>query len=207
MNRRSFIQNAIKGYGEDVFELNPWLLDILDRPEIELWRSVKDYEGMYEVSNYGRIKSFIASYSHKKQPVLFLKTDTFHPSGYRYVTFNKDDIRRTFAIHRLVACSFILNPNNLPQINHENTDKTCNEWWNLKWCTNDENMDHAIKNKLCVYNKGEKHGMSKITEQTVLEIREMHKTGKYTHAQLGRFFNLDRHHVGAIIRKTTWKHI
>lgn len=105
----------------------------------EIWKDVKDYKGLYQVSNLGNIKSI--KYSKILKPYKEKK-------GYLRVDLNKNGIRRHYLVHRLVAETFIPNPENKPQINHKDGCKENNLWNNLEWCTNLENAIHAYNNKL-----------------------------------------------------------
>lgn len=103
--------------------------------EKEIWKDIPKYEGIYEISNYGRIKN-------KKTGKLKSQRNTF--KGYLQVGLsNKGD--KTFRVHRLVAEAFIPNPNNLPQVNHKDGNKKNNRVDNLEWISNYDNMQHAIK--------------------------------------------------------------
>ncbi len=173
----------------------------------EIWKPINGYDGLYEISNYGRVKTHRASYKFKNKKDCFLKNNTFHPSGYFFVTLIKDKIRKSFSIHKLVACHFIENPNNLPQINHIDCDKSNNKADNLEWCDNLYNHLHAKANGLFKYHKGSNHGMAKLNESQVEKMREMYKSGLYTHKQLGVLFGIERGAVTGIINRKTWKHI
>jgi hypothetical protein len=114
--------------------------------ETEEWRSVEDYEGLYEVSNLGNVRSIaertIRNYGapHVLQPINVL--------GYLCVNLYKHvDGKRTqrmFKIHRLVAKAFISNEENKPCVDHINTIRTDNRVENLRWCTNAENNNNAL---------------------------------------------------------------
>ena len=104
---------------------------------IEIWRDVKGYGGLYQVSNLGRVKS------NTKE--LHLNTNTY---GYKHVTLSKGNVQKTALVHRLVASAFIDNPLGLPQINHKDGDKSNNASSNLEWVTQKSNNLHAIKTNL-----------------------------------------------------------
>ena len=107
----------------------------------EYWRDIKGYDGLYQVSNYGRIKSFIRYNDGRiiKQCI-----------GRRYwkVILYKDKKEKCLFVHRIVAKAFIPNPLNKEQINHKDGNKLNNKVSNLEWCSREENMDHARANGL-----------------------------------------------------------
>lgn len=108
----------------------------------EIWKDIKDYEGLYQVSNLGKIRSY-PNLSHKD----FFILKQWITQGYYYVKLFKDGKRKSYSVHRLVAEAFIPNPDNLPQVGHkdENNFKTgdeCNNCVdNLEWCTAKENAN------------------------------------------------------------------
>ena len=119
--------------------------------EFEEWRPVVGYEGLYEVSNYGRVKS-IDYQGHKRE--LILKPSK-RPNYYG-VNLCKNGIHKSYYIHRLVAIAFIPNPNNYPHINHINENVLDNSVENLEWCTAKYNCNygnHNHKNKIAQHNK------------------------------------------------------
>lgn len=103
---------------------------------IEEWRDVPGYEGLYEVSNLGRVR--------RNGRILRPYKDTW---GYLSVSLSKNGIRRIVSVHRLVAQSFIPNPNNYPQINHRDENKTNNAISNLEWCTCEYNQNYGTRNE------------------------------------------------------------
>lgn len=100
----------------------------------ELWKDIGGYEGLYQVSNLGRI------WSYKTNKILKGSIDSH---GYRQVDFRKDGKRKTILLHRLVAKAFILNPDNLPQVNHKDENPLNNHVNNLEWCTQEYNLSYG----------------------------------------------------------------
>ena len=108
---------------------------------IEEWRDVPGYEGLYEVSNFGRVR--------RNGKILKPSKDK---DGYLQVSLSKNGIKTT-TIHRLVARAFIPNPQNLPQVNHKDEDKTNNTVDNLEWCTREYNMNYSQAKPILQYDR------------------------------------------------------
>ena len=116
----------------------------------EIWKDIPGYEGHYQASDLGRIRSI------KKEPYIILKTD-FQKNGYeRTYTWVKGK-KKTLLIHRAVAKAFVPNPNGLNEINHIDENKANNKASNLQWCTHSYNLHygHAIE-KISASHKGKK---------------------------------------------------
>ncbi|WP_433708684.1 NUMOD4 motif-containing HNH endonuclease [Paenibacillus illinoisensis] len=121
----------------------------------EEWLPVLNYEGLYEVSNLGRVKRLRSSDTSKEK---VLKPQ-IQRDGYQRVTLSKRGQKKRLAIHRLVAIAFIPNPENKEQVNHLDADKLNNNLTNLHWATRKENMAHAIT-----------HGLMKKNNNPVIAI-------------------------------------
>lgn len=126
--------------------------------ENEIWKDIIGYEGLYEVSNYGRVRTNkdkttyteIHGNRHWKQRILKQKIHK-RPRSTEFslrVCLWKDGKSKTFLVSRLVAISFLENLNNLPQINHIDGNSMNNNVNNLEWCTAKENVNHAFRNNL-----------------------------------------------------------
>lgn len=112
---------------------------------MEIWKSIKGYEGIYEVSNYGRIKSLSRITSNNRRLKEKIINGGYYPNGYKLVCLRKNGINKNHLIHRLVAEAFILNPNNYSVVNHLDGNKKNNHVSNLEWCTQSDNLKHAIE--------------------------------------------------------------
>lgn len=118
----------------------------------EEWKDIKNYEGLYQVSNLGNVKSLERNKSNGKGLVKIdekILTQNITNWGYCKVALYKNGARKYYKVHRLVAEAFIPNPNNKEQINHIDGNKLNNNVNNLEWNTRIENMNHARINGLC----------------------------------------------------------
>ena len=107
---------------------------------METWKNIKGYEGLYQVSNMGRVKSLKLN----KERILKPGMDR---GGYLLVWLHAGGKRKTLKVHRLVCEAFHDNPNNKSDVNHINEDKTDNRACNLEWCTRRENVNHGTRNE------------------------------------------------------------
>lgn len=115
---------------------------------IEEWRNIKDYEGFYQVSNLGRVRSLDRVIKNRffKGKILTILTDRY---GYSFVRLWNSGNSKNISVHRLVADAFIPNPNNLPHLNHKDEIKSNNIVSNLEWCTIKYNNNYGTKKERC----------------------------------------------------------
>lgn len=140
----------------------------------EIWKPIKGYEGLYEVSDFGRIKSLGRTVNRglKKMRVMerILKSGN-NQHGYKIVALWKNGEGKTRRVHRLIAVAFIPNPKNKPHINHLNGIVVDNRIENLEWCTHFENMQHAWRNGFITTEKlGREKRVAQILDGVVIKI-------------------------------------
>lgn len=107
----------------------------------EIWKPIEGYEGLYEVSNLGKVKGLTKGIILK--PEISLK-------GYERIILSKNCKKKHFPVHRLVAKAFVPNPENKPQVNHKDENKLNNHATNLEWCTARENLNYGSHNEKVV---------------------------------------------------------
>ena len=107
----------------------------------EIWCPIKGFEGLYEVSDQGRVRSLKFGKERILKPIRMSK-------GYLFVNLCKNGEMKKCLVHRLVAQTFIPNPDNLPQVNHKDEDKENNSVQNLEWCDQKYNINYGIRNQM-----------------------------------------------------------
>ena len=119
----------------------------------EIWKDIHEYEGLYQVSNTGKVKS-VSHYTRNnrngglRMTVGKILSQYKMPNGYRQVQLSKNEIREKKYVHRLVAENFIQNVNNLSDVNHIDGNKDNNSISNLEWCSHKDNQKHMIENHM-----------------------------------------------------------
>jgi sRNA-binding regulator protein Hfq len=164
----------------------------------EIWKKVKGFESSYEVSNLGKVKSFKID----KVNGMILKP-SINKWGYYNVILYAQQKPKSKLVHRVVIETFIENKKNKPYANHINGIKLDNRVENLEWCTNQENIDHAVK--MGLYRKGETNTSSKLTRKEVLEIRLFPNDVKLKF--IAEKYGVSASTISAIRNRLTWKHI
>lgn len=178
--------------------------------EGEVWKDVVGFEGLYKVSNLGRVTS-VDRVKVKTTGALYfyegvIMDQRVSNTQYLKVGLRKDDTNKIQKyVHRLVAEAFIPNPENKPQVNHIDSCKTNNKLENLEWCTASENVKHSYKLGTSKTRVGEKSFLSKLSEEQVVDIKVLILNNK-SNTEIANKYSVNRETIGLIRRGVTWKH-
>lgn len=183
----------------------------------EKFKDIKNYEGLYQISNYGRVKSF---YYFNKNGICRYEPHIIknikQKDGYCFNALYKNRIKKQFKTHRLVAMTFIPNQYGLPQVNHIDCNRSNNNVNNLEWCTASYNTKYAYKMgnrtmpqklKEMIKNfKGEKNPNCKLKGKDVIDIREKINKG-IPIKEIAKQYNLNSDYLYLIKNRKIWKEI
>ena len=176
----------------------------------EIWKPVKGYEGIYEVSNLGRVKSLprlkYCGHKNSKPQKVHERILTSHVDrlGYVKVRLSKNGESKTSLLHRVIAEAFIDPVEGKSEINHKDGVKANNAIENLEWSTRSENVKHAFLNKLKHPKRAEENNKSKLNWDSVNEIRDLH-LGGVSQKDLSIKFGVTIASINNIINYKTWK--
>lgn len=175
--------------------------------EKEEWKDIEGFEGMYQVSNLGRIKS-LARFKRRNDLIVSGSPNT---TGYMVVQLYKDKKRVSKLIHRLVLSAFepIDNAEEMT-VNHKDLNIKNNALVNLEWCTQLDNNKHYWRTTDLSERKptpsGEAHHLAVLNEELVLEIRQKASEGRSVNS-LAKEYGIAEGTARAVVKRTTWKHI
>ena len=175
----------------------------------EKWKDIEGYEGIYQVSNTGKVKSLKRSVKHYTGSTRTVNERLLKHTivnGYCHVDLSKYGKRERFLVHRLVASAFLKNPNRKPQVNHIDGNKINNNVNNLEWSTANENVLHGYRTGLTKPMTGSKNGHSKLSELEVIEIRNMYSKGR-TQKELAEKFKVSTWTIQGIVENRTWNNV
>lgn len=176
----------------------------------EVWKPVLGYEGVYEVSNLGRVRSLDRQVANRwgttRSVPGTIRTIAVKREGYCFVNLFCKQRAKPMYVHRLVALAFLPNPEGLPQVNHLDGDKSNNRVDNLEWCDASQNCQHAVDQQLYESVRGEDSPSSKLTESDVIRIRQLHSDGMLQKDIAARF-GVGRKAITKIVNRQRWKHV
>ena len=185
----------------------------------ENYSNISGYEGLYQVSNTGKVKSLLRLESFpsakvkgrnftrkRRERILSPAPDK---DGYLKVVLCKNSILENFFVHRLVISAFKQNLTNLPQINHIDGNKLNNTIENLEWCSSSHNNYHRYRLNLIDIKKisGENHWNSKLKEEDILKIIEKWESGSISQRKIAIEYKVSKSTISKIIRKENWRHL
>lgn len=175
--------------------------------EEEIWKDIEDFEGLYQVSNLGRVKSLVRPYRRTEKII----TATPNTTGYLIVGLRRPGSVKSMLVHRLVMQAFepIYNPEEMA-VNHKNFVITDNRLVNLEWCTTLENNQHFWREGGHIdlsKTTGSNHHLNVITEDDVKIFREIASQGRYSIRKLSDMFGIAPSTGYQIHKRVTWKHI
>lgn len=176
----------------------------------EEWRDVVGFEGYYQVSNLGRVKSLDRVKCDGIRMIGRIRKTHKDACGYELVQLRKDGIIKHYSVHRLVATAFIPNPCNLPQVNHKDENRSNNVVGNLEWCTQLYNQRYGHRReRASLSSTGEKNRRSILTEKDVLEIRKTYIPAdkQYGIRALAEKYGVKYVTIQKIVQGRLWKHL
>lgn len=171
-----------------------------------MWKDIKGYEGLYKIHEDGTIlaapKTWYCGHGSGSMRTDGERVVSSHKNqeGYIKVNLRKEGKVKMMSVHRLLAVAFIPNPENLPMVNHIDGVKTNNAIENLEWCTNRDNILHAVRTGLLVQKKGEESKCRTITDEKALEIHNAYLQEPNS-ASIARRFGLSRYLVQDIVNR------
>lgn len=177
-------------------------------PSYEIWVWIKGYEGRFEVSNRGRIRSWVKNSGKRGvikcvgSPLVLTALPSKHGYLHTHIGNEMRDLRPA-RVHREVGLAFVPNPHNKAEVNHINGVKSCNEWWNFEWVTRHESIDHAFRTGLIKPALGEAQSNTKLTNEQVMEIYAAKDKTK----TISNKYRVSTHTVLDIKKGRTWWHI
>ena len=174
------------------------------------WKEIKGYEGSYEVSNLGEVRSMDRNIKYSNGTIVpykgKLKKQSIDKYGYAYVGLYLNQNHKQGMIHRLVANAFIDNIDNKPQINHIDGNKLNNHVDNLEWVTAQENLTHAVDIGLLDNVSGEGHYKAKLTNKDVVKIRQRVSNGE-NYQSIADDYGVVKSTIGFLINGKTWSRV
>jgi predicted DNA-binding protein YlxM (UPF0122 family) len=169
----------------------------------EIWKEIPSWEGIYMVSNFGRVKRTAPSPGAKVGRIL---TNNTVRSGYKMVRLRYQNRIEYVQVHRLVLSAFSGNCPSGKEANHKNGNPSDNRLENLEWVTRSENLYHSYNQLNRTVTKGEKFPQSKLTENHVIKIRSLSAEGT-SYQELAKLFNVSKSAIAQVVKNRSWKHV
>lgn len=188
-----------------VSELRSMTPERFDTLPGEIFKDLPGYEGEYQVSDMGRIKSL----KTKRGLILKPKKNKF---GYMTIVLSKDHTPKTHSIHSLVLIAFVSDRPEGLVVNHIDGNKANNTLGNLEWVTQQENTIHSYRVLKHIPHKpplryGEEHHFAKLSQEKVAEIRELYATGEYPSRRLAAMYGVSKVNILNIVNNKIWRNI
>lgn len=172
----------------------------------EIWKDIEGYEGLYQVSNLGKVRSLVSHWGNKLL-VPRIKKAALNSKGYERVGLSKNKRMIQIFVHRLVAIAFIPNPENKPCVNHIDGNHRNNCADNLEWCMQKENIKHAFDTKLAP--SGTERKYVKLTKEQVECIRKEYvpHSKNFSISQLSKKYDVSNDLIYAIVHNKIYKDV
>jgi len=178
----------------------------------EKWKNIKGHEGLYQVSNYGRVKSLAREVSktlnNKKCTPFYadrILKSCSNSSIYPSVSLSKDNKSKSYAVHRLVVEAFLCSIVKGKEVNHKDGNKLNNNLDNLEIVTHKDNILHAVKSNIMTMDwfRGEKQHKAKLKEKEVIKIRKL--LGTKTQREIANIYKVDPATISNIATNKSWR--
>lgn len=174
----------------------------------EIWRDIPGFEGLYQVSNRGRVRSMDMMTAHPGGGLMRRKSRILSPNtmrdGYRQVSLCREGVVKCLRVHRLVLMAFVGLPKDGMVACHCDNNPANNNLSNLRWDTLSGNFSDKIENGTS--NRGERNNTSKLTESQAVEIKLLALAGE-SHASLSRRFGISKTSIYDIKNGRSWAHL
>lgn len=178
---------------------------------MEIWKDISGFEGRYQVSNLGNIKSLYRVKERRGYGKIVIPEKVLNPHvdkvGYKRLYLYGDGFKIRDMVHRFVAKAFLPNLENKPEVNHKNGIKTDNRVENLEWVTVSENRIHAFANKLQVPLKGSELPQAILKENDVLEIRACWGKREMSKKEIAKKYNVSLGCIRNVVERKNWRHL
>lgn len=168
----------------------------------EIWRNIENFEGIYQVSNFGRVKSLHWFGGRLINPLTNKK-------GYLSVILSKDGTTKHFKVHKLVAQAFLPNPDNKPIVHHRDGNRSNNCVENLEWVTHRENQQYSIQMGTKKFPLGLKFNNAKLSEDDVRYIRAnfIPYDQEFGNSAFAKKFNVSKSAIYDVIHYKTYRDV